>query len=495
MQMASSRTAADDLLRPFDALRAVRTVYAHPGLTRRLTDERVADPFRLPPQPTPLLDRVEERKTATDLLADPSVRLLTLIGPGGVGKTHLATALVEASVPGLAATVRFVDLSIAREVIAAQSLIESALDTVAAFGRIVPISNEHTGIEHRTLLLLDNCEHLLPDLAHLVADLLACDDQVVIVATSREPLHLRWEHRLRIQPLRLPDPLNDASPEALLAAPAVALFVARARAVQSDFTLTRENGSAVAALCRQLDGLPLAIELAAARIDLLGPDAMLERLMRHLPLPSVGAEDAPARHHTLESAIDWSYTQLQPAEQTLFRRLAVLPGAWTLDAAEAVGDTRSLAIDGLTALLVLVDKGLLQVVPHASGEAHFTMLETVRSVGLHQLELAGELAEAEQRLTTWHGQAEAMPSRSAQIPCAADAAPTASPAPRDESPLSQRERDVLKLVAEGLPSKQIGRELGLAERTVKAHVTGAMNKLGAFSRAQALAIAVGRNYL
>jgi predicted ATPase len=495
IQAVPDRAPADDLVRPVGDYRAERSSDGPRGRRDRTEEEGPAGQFRLPPQPTPLLDRVQERNTANGLLASPAVRLLTLVGPGGVGKTHLATALAEASTPSLARAVRFVDLSAVVDATTARSRIAAALTTDEAGRRDKPIPDQPDDLGSRILLVLDNCEHLLPDLAHQVADVLTSADRLVILATSREPLHLRWEHRLRIQPLELPRSRDDASPEALLATPSVALFVARARAVRSDFELTRENSPAVAALCRQLDGLPLAIELAAARIDLLGPDAMLERLKRHLPLPSFGAEDAPARHRTLQSAIEWSYAQLQPAEQALFRRLSVVPGTWTLDAADAVGDTVTLELDGLTAVLALVDKGLLQAVSQASGRAQFAMLETIRSFGVQQLDLAGERAETERRLAAWNDQAHAGPAGPARDTSAPRQAGSSTSARLADSPLSQRERAVLKLVAEGLASKQIGRELGLAERTVKAHVTGAMNKLGAFSRAQALAIAVSRNYL
>jgi DNA-binding CsgD family transcriptional regulator len=297
---------------------------------------------------------------------------------------------------------------------------------------------------------------------------------------------------LPVQPLGLPDRADEASPEALLETPAVALFVARARAVRPDFGLTPENGPAVAALCRRLDGLPLAIELAAARVDLFSPDVMLDRLERHLPIPMTAAEDAPARHRTLDAAVGWGYAQLQPSEQALFRRLAVLSGAWTVNAAEAVGDMASLGLDGLTALITLADKGLLQASGAESGEVRFTMLETIRAAALQQLESSGEVSETRRRHEVWSSLHGGRGTASSSHHCSPNGAPTPRPV---VSPLSERERDVLRLVAEGLPSKQIGRELGLAERTVKAHVTGAMNKLGAFSRAQALGIAVERHYL
>jgi predicted ATPase/DNA-binding CsgD family transcriptional regulator len=395
---------------------------------------------------------------------------------------------------GFASSVRFVDLSPIEDVEAGRSLIRAALDRSPPTGPTCEDPDRSDGRERHTLLVLDSCEHLLPGLAREVAKLLAANLQVVILATSREPFHLRWEHRLRIRPLDLPD-LEDASPEALLTTPAIALFVARARAVSPDFEVTRENSAVVAALCRRLDGLPLAIEQAAAGVDLLEPAMMLDRLDQNLALPLFGAEDAPVRHRTLDAAIGWSYARLHPAEQALFRRVAILSGAWTLEAAEVVGDTASLELDALNGLITLVDKGLLSTSSPVAGRTRFTMLETIRSVGIRQLQLAGELGETSERLARLGGSAEPEYDDLTDVSREAQRASPSARARPARSPLSERETAVLCLIGEGLPSKRIGRELGLAERTVKAHVTGAMNKLGAFSRAQALGVAITRGYL
>jgi predicted ATPase/DNA-binding CsgD family transcriptional regulator len=451
---------------PIDMMAVVGTVRA--ASARAAATPTRHDAHDLPPQPTPLLDREVERAAALSLLGRDDVRLVTLTGPGGVGKSHLALAVAEAAADWFPGGIRFVDLARYEDNPAACAAIRAALSSVQFD---VPWPSDDPGnarqvpSDRRVLLILDNCAHLLPELARDIADLLSADAGVVVLATSREPLRLRWEHRLPVPPLGLPAPGDEHSPEALLAAPAVALFVARARAARPDFALTPENGPAVEELCRRLDGLPLAIELAAACVDLLGPTALLQRLQRHLPLPSRAAEDLPARHRTLDAAIGWSYERLGSAERWLLRRLAPLPSEWTLGQAEEVAD-RAPGFDVLAALQALVDKGLVACIPQ--DEPHFGMLQTVRAYAADLEMPAGSGPDV-------------LTDSTLSVPV--------------DNPLSARERAVLRLVAEGLPSKLIGRELGLAERTVKSHLSGAMNKLGAFTRAQALAIALQRRYV
>jgi predicted ATPase len=241
------------------------------------------------------------------------------------------------------------------------------------------------------LLLLDNFEHLV-SAAPLVSDLLSEGPKLKIVVTSQSPLHVYGEHEFPVPPLALPDPKSLGSLEVLSRLPAIALFVERACAVKHDFALTDENASAVAAVCARLDGLPLAIELAAARIKLLSPSAMLARLESCLNLLTGGARDLPTRQQTLRGTVDWSYGLLNPAEQTLFRRLSVFTGGCTLEAVEAICDTQGdLGLDLLDGMASMVDKSLVQQVEPA-GETRFMMLSTIREYALERLAASDDVA-------------------------------------------------------------------------------------------------------
>ena len=251
------------------------------------------------------------------------------------------------------------------------------------------------------LLVLDNFEHVLVA-APLVGELLAACPELTVLATSRAPLHVYGEHEYPVAPLALPDLARLDEPAALAGVPAVALLVERAQAVRPEFRLTAENAAAVAAVCVRLDGLPLALELAAARIKLLPPQAILARLGSRLELLTGGARDRPARHQTLRAALAWSHDLLSAEEQWLLRRLAVFSGGCTLAAVAAVcnpdGDP---AIDMLDGIAALVDQSLVRAAEPPDGEPRFDMLETIREYALERLERSGELATIRREHAAW----------------------------------------------------------------------------------------------
>jgi predicted ATPase len=231
----------------------------------------------------------------------------------------------------------------------------------------------------RLLVVLDNYEHLLTA-APVVNDLLRAGPDTVVLVTSREPLHVRGEREVAVGPLALPDHHHHA-PVDIVQNPAVALFVERAQAARRDFELTDENASLVAAICRQLDGLPLAIELAAARVKVLPPGALLASLKSRLPLLAGGPRDAPARQRALRDTIAWSYDLLRAEEQALFGRLAVFVGGFTLEAAEVMAaGAPDLGIDSFEGVASLMDKSLLRSVDGLSGEPRYTMLRPYGSM-------------------------------------------------------------------------------------------------------------------
>jgi predicted ATPase/DNA-binding XRE family transcriptional regulator len=341
---------------------------------------------------TALVGRATELATAMELLAE--ARLLTLTGPGGVGKTRLAIEIARAS----ASDAVFVELGPVATPDLVLPAVAAALGVRETAGR--PLAESVTAHlrSRRLLLVLDNCEHVLEGARPVVTELLDAAPDLRILATSRPPLRLRGERLLPLAPLPLPDPARATEAGSLATIPSVALFVERARDVRPGFTLTAANAGDIAAICARLDGLPLALELAAARLRALSPAALLALLSERLRLLTAGPEDAPARHQTLRAAIAWSHDQLTDGQQATFRRLAVAPGGCTLETAAAlVGDDPLTTLDAIEAL---VDHGLLRRVDEPDGDVRFAMLETVREYALERLGESGEAAATAARHAT-----------------------------------------------------------------------------------------------
>ena len=350
-------------------------------------------PRHLPPQRNTLVGRERELEAAKKLLMQDDIRLITLTGPGGTGKTRLAVQLAEDVAEQFAGGVWFAGLASILDSGLVVSAIAQALEVRASGNRpLVEDIKEHLRLSPRALLVLDNFEHVLAA-APVVTELLGASRELKILVTSRAALHLYGEQELQVPPLALPDPRSLCPVELLSEYPAVALFVQRARAVKPDFTLGEENAAAVVEICARLDGLPLAIELAAARVKVLTPAAILGRLESRLRLLTGGARDLPERQQTLRRAMDWSHELLTGEEQKLFRRLAVFVGGFTLEAAEAVANAgEDLDLDVFDGVASLVDKSLLQQTGESAGEARFGMLETIREYGLERLAASGEEA-------------------------------------------------------------------------------------------------------
>jgi predicted ATPase len=350
-------------------------------------------PTNIPAQQTGFVGREKEVTAAKELLLRPDVRLLTVTGPGGIGKTRLAVEVANALNEHFPGGMHFVALSSLRDPCMIGSVIVQTLGFREAGGQS-PLNilkkNLLDSLDVPLLFLLDNFEHLI-EAAPTVAELLAMSPHLKILVTSRAALHVYGEHEFPVPPLALPDSRSMPSVEVLSQYPAVALFVQRAVAAKPDFELNRENALAVTEVCARLDGLPLAIELAAARVKVLSPAAMLTRLTSRLQLLTGGARDLPQRQQTLRAAIDWSYDLLTPAEQKLFRRLSVFVGGCTLEGVEAVCDTKGdLDVDLLDGMASMVDKSLLRQAEQPNGESRFVMLETIREYAREKLDASLE---------------------------------------------------------------------------------------------------------
>jgi predicted ATPase/DNA-binding CsgD family transcriptional regulator len=344
-----------------------------------------------------MIGREQDAAAVRRALLETDGRIVTLTGPGGCGKTRLALGVAADLVDSFADGVRLVELAPAANPLLVPQAVATALGVqeqppTPTLDRLV------ASLKSRELLLvLDNCEHLVEACAHLADAVVAGCPKVRVLATSRERLGVQGEITWRVPPLPVPDLSHARSVDELARSPSVQLFVDRARAVRTVFSLTAQNGAAVAQICRQLDGLPLGIELAAAMLASLGVDQLLERLSTHARMPVGGSRTAPSRHQTMHATLDWSYGWLTPAEQAVFRRLSVFAGSFSLEAAEAVclGDA-IIRIQVLELLSRLVDKSLIAMDEY-DGRARYRMLEPVRQYALERLAATGELAATQER--------------------------------------------------------------------------------------------------
>ncbi len=345
-------------------------------------------PAVLPAQPTPFIGREPEVATVMGLLLQPEARLLTLTGPGGVGKTRLALRVAEEAAGQFADGAYVVGLAPVADPALVAAAIATALGVEAPAGRLLADRLGEYLREKRALLVLDNVEHLR-GAGNVVAELLTAAPLLTVLATGRAPFRLAAEREYSVPALRLPDLEPLPAPEPLARCESVRLFVERARAIRPDFQVADEDARAVAEICHRLDGLPLAIELAAAWVRLFDPPALLARLGGRLALLTGGPRDRPPRQRTLRAMIDWSYRLLGGRERRLFGRLAVFVGGWSMEAAEAVCGGAG-GVDVLAGLSALAEQSLLRRAEGAGGEARFGMLETIREYAAEKLAAGGE---------------------------------------------------------------------------------------------------------
>jgi predicted ATPase len=355
-----------------------------------------ARPSNLPIPGTVFIGRDKELLAAKELLLRRDVRLVTLTGPAGIGKSRLALEMAREMVEHFPSGVYFVPLAPISDSSSIPLVIAQTLGIRGTGGQPpLEILKEYlqNSLSAPMLLLIDNFEHVV-EAAPMLAELLALAPSLKLLVTSRAPLHVYDEHEFPVPPLGLPESKSLPPLEVLSQYSAISLFSQRASAVKPDFELSEENAPAVAEICSRLDGLPLAIELAAARAKLLSPSAIRTRLASRLQLLTGGARDLPARQQTLRHAIDWSYDLLSEPEQKLFRRLSVFLGGCTLESVESVCNTKQdLGLDVLDGMASMVDKSLARQIEQPDGEPRFVMLQTIREYGLGKLAESGEDAK------------------------------------------------------------------------------------------------------
>ena len=360
-----------------------------------------ARPNNLPAQLTVLVGRDTELERCRERLRRPDVRLMTLTGPGGIGKTRLALQVATEMIDEFEDGAYFVPLTTSDPDLALSDMAQ-ALGVRETAGQTMLASLRESLRDKNMLIVVDNFEQVIAA-APLIADLLVAAPRLKFSITSEIVLHVRGENTLRLEPLSLPRGPRIPPLEELLKYAAIALFVQRAGESKADFELTEDNAPAVVEICQRLDGLPLAIELAAARIKVLNPQTMLSRMENSLKLLTGGARDLPSRQQTIRNAISWSYDLLEEREKRAFTRLAVFVGSFNLEAAETIinaqGDLEQDILDEVSSLL---DKSLLRQGDEVNGETRFSLLRTVREFGLEQLASRGELEEIRQNHAAYY---------------------------------------------------------------------------------------------
>lgn len=352
---------------------------------------KFAIPNNLPQRQLSLIGREKELNTLHRLLSQENIGLLTIAGPGGIGKTRLALQLAAEILNEFEDGVFFVPLStLTNPELVAPAIIKTLGLPGAESLPAADLLKKHLQDKH-LLLILDNFEQIV-SAAPLLGDLLQAAPELKILVTSRAILHIYGEHEFNVQPLLIPDLKQLPDLPELAQLPAVALFLERARAVKPDFELTPENALSLAEICVRLDGIPLALELVAARIKLFSPEALLRELNRKFSLLAYKGPDHEPRHQTLRNAVAWSFQLLNPAEQALFTQIGVFVGGCTLDAVEAVCFFENMSREtALEVLASLVDKSMLWHETCANGEPRFNLLETLREYAIEQLSLSGQI--------------------------------------------------------------------------------------------------------